>query len=148
MKDVVFQVRSRLLDFMLDLKESFGSAKTEEAIKENVADVDMKALLARALNGQNTTIIFGDYHSQTITNNVVPGNFESLAARLENLGVERSAVEDLRHEIAHKEPEPKIRERVVGWIRRQTEQQLDAGAKAAVTISIDAVVHAVMAYFG
>ena len=151
MRDIIFQVRTRLLDFMLDLKESIGQAVSEEDVKANVANVDATQLFNRAIFGPHTTIIVGDHNQQVVSSAVVKGDFTSLADKLGSLGVPREDIEDLQKAIGKdlgKEPAPTVRAKIAAWLRTQAEKQLDIGAQAAVTFSIDAVVHAVRTYLG
>ncbi len=151
MKNIIFQVRTRLLDFMLDLKSSIGSAVSEEDVKANAVNVDATSLFNKAIFGSHTTIIVGDHNKQIVGSTVVKGDFASLADKLQNLGVGREDIDELQKAIGKdsgKEPTPTVRGKVTHWLKTLAEKQLDIGAQAALTFSIDAVVHAVKAYMG
>jgi hypothetical protein len=149
MKNIVFQVRSRLLDFMLDLKTSIGAATSEEDVKAKSENAP--SLFHNAIFGPNATIIVGDHNKQVVADTIVQGDFNSLATKLKNIGVDDGAVEDLRQAVEHTEPKesaPNLKGRIASWLKVQAEKQLDAGAQAAVTASMDAIVHAVRLYLG
>lgn len=66
-KNVLAQVRSRLLDFLLELKDSVGDLDRPEEMKEKVRAIDASGLFHNAVFGANTTILIGDRSSITAT---------------------------------------------------------------------------------
>ena len=151
MKNIIFQVRSRLLDFMLDLKNSLGPLSSENDVKRGAEAIDAPSLFQRAIFGSHATIIVGNSNKQHVGSVIIQGDFNSLAMNLKRLGVNEAAIKELT-EIANNETNKSdrslLRNRVGNWIREQAEKQLDSGAQAAISISIDAVTHAVRAFFG
>jgi hypothetical protein len=133
------------------LKTSLGSATSEEDVKANAANVDAPSLFHSAIFGPNATIIVGDHNKQIVVDTIVQGDFNSLATKLKDIGVDDGAVEDLRQAVEPKESKesaPSLKGRIASWLKAQAEKQLDAGAQAAVTASMDAIVHAVKLYLG
>jgi hypothetical protein len=150
-KNIVFQVRSRLLDFMLDLKSSIGSATSEDDVTVRSENVDAPSLFNKAIFGPNATIIVGSHNKQAVETTVVQGDFNSLVANLKALGVGDGAIADLRQAVEHqgpKEPTTSLKGRIGSWFKAQAEKQLDAGAQVAVSASMDAIVHAIKLYLG
>ncbi len=64
-KGIFAQVRSRLLDFLLELKDTIGDTATELELKERTKSVDANSMFNNAVFGSNTTILVG--HQSTIT---------------------------------------------------------------------------------
>ncbi len=59
-------VRSRLLDFLLELRDKIGEGVTDANIKEKSRSIDAQGLFNHTIFGSNTTIIVGNQNSQTV----------------------------------------------------------------------------------
>jgi len=92
---ILIQVRSRLLDFVLDLSDQFPSELNEEEVKERIDSLDAGNLFNSAIFGDNATILVGNSNTQTVTSVVVKGDFESLSKILEENGVSESDINAL-----------------------------------------------------
>jgi hypothetical protein len=77
--NILMQVRSRLLDFILELSEEFSSLNTDEEIKDKASNFDTKNLFNHTIFGDNTTIVVGSENNQTVTNTKIKNNFDELA---------------------------------------------------------------------
>lgn len=66
-KNILAQVRSRLLDFLLELKDSVGDAEKPDEVKERALAVDTGSMFHNAIFGANTTILIGDGSVVTAT---------------------------------------------------------------------------------
>lgn len=64
---IVLQVRSRLLDFMLELRDTLGQAATESELREKSRSVDTQSMFNNAIFGPNTTILIGHHSSISTT---------------------------------------------------------------------------------
>lgn len=84
---ILIQVRSRLLDFVLELNDQFPSELDEEQVKERIGSVDAKNLFNSAIFGDNTTILVGSSNAQSVSNVNLKGDFNALAKTLEKNGV-------------------------------------------------------------
>jgi len=60
------EVRSRLLDFMLELSNEFADDMTDEEVKEKSRSVDPVSIFHNAMFGDNTTIVVGDMDKSAI----------------------------------------------------------------------------------
>jgi hypothetical protein len=148
---ILVQVRSRLLDFLLDLKDSLGGATSESEIKEKSSALDMTSMFNNAIFGPNTTIVVGDNNVQRIESYIIQGDFDSLRRQLKHLGIDDAAIDELNQIESHEKSEPDkktLKERVTGWLKEQAGKQLDVQGQAAIALSVDAVTHALRAYFG
>ncbi len=85
--NILMQVRSRLLDFILELSGEFSSANTDEEIKDKASNFDAANLFNHTIFGDNTTIVVGSENTQTVTNTNTKNNFEALANELKSNGV-------------------------------------------------------------
>lgn len=96
---ILIQVRSRLLDFVLELNDQFPSELNEEEVKERIGRVDAGHLFNSAIFGDNTTILVGSSNTQTVSNVNIKGDFNSLANTLEENGVSNTDITALKKAI-------------------------------------------------
>ena len=95
MKGILVQVRSRLLDFLLELKGSLGEATTESEVKQQGAKVDATSMFNNAIFGANATIVVGHHVDQKVHNETVRGDLGKLATALRELGVPADEIRNL-----------------------------------------------------
>lgn len=81
-KNILAQVRSRLLDFLLELKDTVGDVQKPEEVKDRVSGVDTSGMFQSAIFGPNTTILIGD--QSTITSTQI-SNATDMAAGVRDL---------------------------------------------------------------
>lgn len=93
---ILIEVRSRLLDFVLELNDQFPSELNESQVKERISSVDTENLFNNAIFGDNTTILVGSSNSQTVSNVNIKGDFEALTETLEKNGVSASDISLLK----------------------------------------------------
>ena len=96
---ILIQVRSRLLGFVLELNDEFPSELNEEQVKERIYNVDTENLFNNAIFGDNTTILVGSSNSQTVSNMSIKGDFSALAETLEKNGVSQPDIDSLKEAI-------------------------------------------------
>lgn len=96
---ILIQVRSRLLGFVLELNDEFPSELNEEQVKERIDNVDTENLFNNAIFGDNTTILVGSSNSQTVSNMSIKGDFSALAETLEKNGVSQPDIDSLKEAI-------------------------------------------------
>lgn len=96
---ILIQVRSRLLDFVLELNDQFPSELNEDQVKERIGSVDTENLFNNAIFGDNTTILVGSSNSQTVSNVNIKGDLGVLAEVLEQSGVSASDISTLKDAI-------------------------------------------------
>jgi AbiTii-like protein len=89
--NILVQVRSRLLDFLLELKDSIGEPMTEAEMRAKSASVDTQSMFNNAIfgSGSNTTILIGHQSSitatQTITGSQLAERVRKLVEQVEPL---------------------------------------------------------------
>ncbi|SGZ16504.1 response regulator receiver protein [Moritella viscosa] len=97
--NILMQVRSRLLDFILELNCEFSSASTDDEIKEKANKFDATNLFNHTFFGNNTTILLGSDNTQNITNTNTKNDFEALASELKLNGVSNEDVISLKQAV-------------------------------------------------
>lgn len=96
--NILTQVRSRLLDFLLDLQGKVGDEMTEEEVKKVAQLPETGASFTQSIYGNNNTILVGSHNTQTVTQ-VKMGDFSSLAKELAKNGVPASDIVELEKAI-------------------------------------------------
>ena len=89
LKGILSQVRSRLLDFLLELQSAVGQTATNSELREKTASVDAKSMFNHAIFGSNTTILISHNSTitatQTISGSELAEGVRKLVAQLEQL---------------------------------------------------------------
>jgi len=98
---IFVNVRSRLLDFLLELKDSAGDVSGESDLKAKSDALDTEAMFKNAIFGPNATIIIGDGNLQSVRHqHVAAGDFEALSRALAAAGVPADDVSRLQAAVA------------------------------------------------
>lgn len=130
---IVDTVRTRMLTFVLELREQLGEQHEEKV--EDLSPATVQTLLQMTVIGG--TNVFGNVE-QFAAQTVHVGDAESLRGMLSALGVAHKELEALQADIdddQHDEPGKRgLGKRTLGWIGRNAK----AAGKGAVKISIDA----------
>jgi hypothetical protein len=98
-EQIVTQVRSRLLDFLLGLSGKVDEDMTEADVRRLGQSAETGSMFNNAIFGDNATILVGNQNSQRVKNEVSRGDFEALSALLKKNAVDAGDIEDLRASI-------------------------------------------------
>jgi hypothetical protein len=82
LKGICTQVRSRLLDFLLELKDTIGETATESELREKSNSLDAQSMFNSAIFGPNTTILIGHQSSITATQTITESEFAERVRKL------------------------------------------------------------------
>lgn len=63
---ILIEVRSRLLDFILELSGKFGEDLSDKEVKDISDELDANVMFKNAIFGDNTTILVGNHNQQSI----------------------------------------------------------------------------------
>jgi AbiTii-like protein len=151
LKGIVVAVRSRLLDFLLELKSSAGNTATDTNLQEKVRGFDATSLFNNAIFGPNTTIVVGHHNTQTLHNQIAANDFAALSHELATVGVSASEIAELKRAIDQDRLEsgkPSLEGKTGNWLTRL----LSRAAQGAMDVSVEQLstvgVRALMAYLG
>lgn len=150
---ILVQVRSRLLDFMLELNDQFPSELDEDQVKERIESIDAENLFNNAIFGDNTTILLGGGNTQTVTNVKVKGDFNALAETLKDNGVHESDVEALKNAIESDEPTINASKREYGpavkaWLQSMLTKAVDTSWQIELGVASSLLATALNNYYG
>ncbi len=148
-KNGITQVRSRLLDFALNLRDKIGDVEESEA-KVVAKESDVPAMFHGAVFGDNAVVVIGDHNKTIISSVVKKGDFESLAALLETSKVEKSDILELRDAIAADgEPKPgAYGERVKAWTKKMLGKAIDGSWGVGIGAAGTLLAEGLKAFFG
>ncbi|MGN6260275.1 MAG: hypothetical protein ACTHNO_06030 [Ralstonia sp.] len=144
------EIRSRLLDFVLELKSKLGNT-TEGEVKEAAEGLDAAAMFHNAVFGDNTTVVIGNNNTTTISN-VKHGDFDSLAEVLRDAGVAQSDILELKEAITADDGKvnreaktfgPAVR----GWVSKMMEKVVNAAWTIELGVAGGLLTNALQTYY-
>lgn len=150
---IFIQVRSRLLDFILNLKDQIGDLSSEQDIKKLTDSIDTSSLFNNAIFGNNATIIVGSGNKQKVINTVVKGDFNTLANELTQHEVAESDISKLKVAIDSDEQTKEIAGREFGpsvkkWLKSMLSKAVDTSWQIELNIAGGLLVEALKKYYG
>lgn len=150
---ILTQVRSRLLDFLLELNESFDDEMSDEEVRQRAAITDAENIFNNAIFGSNATIIVGSGNTQRINATVIKGDFNSLSEVLKEHGVKQSDIDALKGAIADDavEGEPKPGEygtSVKEWLQNMLSKAVDASWQIELGVASSLLASALQRFYG
>lgn len=96
MTQVLTEVNSRLLDFVLELSEKFPSEMDTEEMRSRAKEVGVSDLFNNAVFGDNTTIVVGDSNTQNVRNSINRNDIQSLVEVLKQNKVSDADINALK----------------------------------------------------
>lgn len=133
--NIFTQVRSRLLDFVLQLKGELGDLPEEEVKPGAPGTANAASLFHNAVFGNGVTIVIGNNNVQHVNSHNKTGDMDDLLAVLRKSGVAEPELASLQTAITE-DPQPTqqtgLGPQVRAWIARQFER----AASTAWTIEL------------
>ena len=150
---ITAQVRSKLLDFLLDVSEKVGADMSEEAVKRVAQSPEAGSMFNNAIFGDNVTILVGHNNQQNIRNSVERGDFESLAAFLRTKQVAEPDVAALRQAIAADSSTTEVAAKHFGpetrtWLSRMMDKAINAAWQIEIGVAGGVLTNALYRYYG
>lgn len=150
---ILVQVRSRLLDFVLELNDQFPSELDDAQVKERINAIDAENLFNNAIFGDNTTILVGGGNAQTVTNVNMKGDFSALAKTLKENGVLDADIEALKDAIdqdasAINSEKKKYGPAVKSWLQTMLSKAVDTSWNVELGVASSLLATALNSYYG
>lgn len=150
---IFIQVRSRLLDFLLELNESLSDDLSEAEIKKRSDEIDAAGMFKNAIFGDNVTILVGTGNSQTAMNIKTKGNVELLLSELRKHNISESELKNLTKALdADKEKVDgkthKLGPSVKSWFDKMLSKAADASWQIELNIASGILTTALQNYYG
>lgn len=148
MEGILTEVRSRLLDFALELRDIVGPDTPENELADKVANVDTEKMFATAVYGSGNTIIVGSHSFQSINNQ--KDDIEGLVSAIAQLGFQQPMLLELREAVQQDQKtgkEPSVTDGKTGeWFSKALKESGKGIVKAGVDIVSTVIVKALKAY--
>lgn len=146
---VISQVRSRLLDFVLNLQSAIGENMPDADLRERANKLDVTSLFNGAVFGPNAIVIFGQ--GNQIQTGIAPGNVEQLVKALSAVGLSTAELTELRDAIIAdgKSGTADPMEGTTGhWLTKLIGRAAKGTASVGIDIASGTVAKLLAAYFG
>ena len=145
------EIRSRLLDFVLNLQEKLGDVEDSE-VKEVAKGIDAPAMFQGTVFGDNTTIVVGNQNITTVKNMVKNGNFDSLASALKSNGVADADIVALQTAIDQDKgsvdaDKKQFGPSVKGWMSKMMGKVIDSSWQIELGVAGGLLTEALKAYY-
>jgi len=147
------QVRSRLLDFVLELSSEFSDLESDKDVKEAAGKFDASNLFNNAIFGDNVTILLGTENTQKVTNSIVKNDFESLAKTLKDKGVPDDDIASLKDAIDNDLDFPVAEKDKFGpsvklWMQSMLSKAIDTSWQIELGVAGSLIATALNNYYG
>lgn len=150
---ILAQVRSRLLDFILELSEEFDGELNEDEVKIRGSALDAENLFNNTIFGDNTTILVGSSNKQSVNNTNLKGDFNALRSTLQSNGVSDDDIQLLEDAIQEdksivdnnkKEFGPAVK----SWLQSMLSKAVDASWQIELGIASSLLSSALQNFYG
>lgn len=149
--NIFTQVRSRLLDFVLQLKGELGDLPEEEVKPGAPGTANAASLFQSAVFGDGATIVVGNNNVQHVNSHNKAGDMAELIAVLKNAGIGEEELTGLQVAIAE-DPRPTqqsgLGPRVRAWISTQFGRAASAAWNIELGIAGGLLTTALQNYYG
>lgn len=147
------QVRSRLLDFLLELQSKVGDEMTSKEMKELGQSEETGKMFNHAIFGDNATIMVGHGGAQTVVTGVQRGDVESLIRALVEKRVPSEDAAELRLAIEADSTSSGVTARTKGpkvsqWIGKMMTKAANASWNVELSIAANLLTDALNRYYG
>jgi hypothetical protein len=150
-KNIFIHVRSRLLDFLLELKDSVGENLTDAELKTKATAVDATSMFNNAMFGAHTTIVVGHHNVQHVRNEIAEGNLDTLLQALMTLDIPADEIQKLKAAVGEDQAEggkPSFEGKTGAWFTGLLGRAAKGTLNAGVDVISAAVGKALSAYIG
>jgi hypothetical protein len=153
MLQVVTEVRSRLLDFVLELSDKIPEDLDKSEMKEKSKEIGTSELFKNAVLGDNVSIVVGSHNVQNIQNRINKNDFDSLADALREHSVGEEDIEALKVAVekdsdAPEHKEKKFGKNVRGWTSSMLTKATESVWNINLGVASGLITNALTAYYG
>ncbi|KGU63053.1 response regulator [Burkholderia pseudomallei MSHR983] len=150
--NVLIEVRSRLLDFALNLQGELGDV-AEDNMKEAAKGIDAAGMFASAVFGDNATVVIGNSNETTITNTVTKGDFAALAKTFKDTGVGETDIYELKAAVDDDDPKAvaetkQFGPKVKAWMAKMSQKAIDGAWSIGIGAGGKLLADALGSYYG
>lgn len=136
-ENILAEVRSRLLDFCLELRDVVGTDVSDKELAAKAASVDTEKMFSTTIMGSGNTIIIGSQGIQAITNQ--KDDIEGLIAAVGKLGFQQKELDQLRQAVIEDKADGKTPDLTEGKTGKWFVEALKKAGKGVVKGGVDVV---------
>jgi len=153
MAQIVAQVRSKLLDFLLELNGKVGSEMSDEEVKRIAQSSETGSMFNHAIFGDNVTILVGNQNQQHVTNHLTQGDFSGLAEFLKKNNVASEDISSLEAAISADSSTVEVADkrfgpRVKSWLSSMLGKAVEASWQVELGVASGLLTAALQRYYG
>lgn len=150
---ILIEVRSRLLDFILELSGEFGEDLSDKEVKDIGKALDTKSMFANAIFGDNATILVGNHNKQKVTIQINENDFGSLSESLRAHNVTEPDIQELKNALDKDKSFPDVAKKdfgpaVKGWLKQMLSKAVDTSWQIEMGIAGSYLADALKKYYG
>ncbi len=150
---ILIEVRSRLLDFILELSGKFGEHLSDKEVKDIGNALDTKSMFANAMFGDNTTILVGNHNQQSIDIQINKNDFASLSEILSVQNIAEPDIHDLKVALESDTDSPEVTKEEFGpavkeWLKSMLSKAVDTSWQIEIGIASSFLADALKKYYG
>lgn len=153
MTQIITEVKSRLLGFVLSLSDKISDRTSASELKEIAERIGVNKMFNNAVFGNNTTIIIGSNNNQSISNEIRKNDVDSLFNFLRKNSVCEEDISDLSNAIttdssAITAGKDAPAAEVNSWIKRMTTKAGTASWQISTEAAGNLLAAAIAAFYG
>lgn len=150
---IFIQVRSRLLDFLLELNEKLSGDLDENQLRKQTDAIDAPGMFRNAIFGDNTTILVGNSNLQSVSNVDLTGNFSALSEELTRHNVATDEIQLLKRALEEDDEKANLAGKQFGpavrtWTERMLSKVADGSWQIELGIASSLLTTALQNYYG
>ncbi|PMQ04220.1 hypothetical protein DyAD56_16145 [Dyella sp. AD56] len=139
---IVTEVRSRLLDFALQLRDKVPADAAPSTLKDAIAMPDLRNMFHSAMGNTITLVINAGNAGDVSTAILLKNNLAALKSELSKHGIDSDQLEDLGYAIEEDSDEPqhgdkKLGRSVLAWLGDVTKSSLKSGTEVAIKAALE-----------
>lgn len=150
---IIIEVRSRLLDFVLSISDELKENMTDEEVKQKSNQLDTASIFNNAIFGDNTTIVVGSGNSQVVNNLSLKGDISILSETLRKHGVDESDILELTSAITIDKSDSNLKQDTYGpmvktWLQKMLIKAVDTSWQVELGVASSLLASALQKYYG
>lgn len=150
---ILIEVRSRLLDFILELSGKVGQGLSDKEVKDIGNALDTNSMFANAMFGDNTTILVGSHNQQSVKIQINKNDFASLSESLKSQNVTEREIQELEAALESDTSSPEVKKEefgpaIRGWLKSMLAKAVDASWQIEIGIAGSFLADALKKYYG
>lgn len=152
-QEIITQVKSRLLDFLLNISDQIPEKIDPSNLKKIAKDIGVNEMFKNSVFGNNTTIVIGSGSISNINNSVTENDIASLLTFLQGHGIKHEDTEELKEAIASDsnvalDAERKPGQHVSSWMKGMLAKAGTASWQISAETAGNLLATAISAYYG